>query len=136
MVPWLVVSETVVMGSSPGTGQVVRDVSDACCSRRERSALPWARATQIRLRNRNLRNRRLHCQRAKNFASSAVNGSVLCVLPLTHPHRHHALLLWAIRIVSGSHYYSNMPNQVPFPQLREQAAALRLAGKSLREIKE
>jgi len=65
-----------------------------------------------------------------------VNGSVLCVLPLTHPHRHHALPLCTIRIVSGSHYYSNMPNQVPYPQLREQATALRLAGKSLCEIKE
>jgi hypothetical protein len=29
-----------------------------------------------------------------------------------------------------------MTNTVPFPQLREQATALRLAGKSLREIKE
>ena len=40
------------------------------------------------------------------------------------------------QFVRGSIYYSNMTSKVEFPQLREQATALRLAGKSLREIKE
>lgn len=39
-------------------------------------------------------------------------------------------------LVSGSIYYSKMTNKVQFPQLRDQATALRIAGKSLREIKQ
>jgi hypothetical protein len=38
--------------------------------------------------------------------------------------------------VRGSIYYSNMTSKAEFPQLRQQATGLRLAGKSLREIKE
>src|SRR5215469_3814910 len=75
MVPWFVVSETVVMGSSPGTL--------AGCLRRKRSAVPWARVMQIRLRNRNLRDRRLHCQQAKMCQQHGelMWGCVFCDLP-------------------------------------------------------
>jgi transcriptional regulator with XRE-family HTH domain len=61
--------------------------------------------------------------------------SVVC--PATYPSPSPPCLpLRARRFVRGSIYYSNMTNKVQLPQLREQATALRLAGKSLREIKE
>lgn len=72
----------------------------------------------------------------QKFAGSAMNGSRLCVLRRTQARRPHACPARPAVFVRGSIYYSNMTSQVQLPQLREQATALRLAGKSLREIKE